>query len=474
MSGEKSMSAPVAEMALIGALLQEHDHVFPVCQEVGITSASFTDVRCARAWETMTVLRDMRKPVELAVVSENYGGDSYDAITELEPMVKACTSTAYAHSYAQEIREAERRRMLFTAAKVAQDRLDGGGAADVVATQLRESVDAVEGEKSGPRIVSARDFTATPLPEPPQVIHGVIRVGQVGMMAASSKAGKSWALLALADAVTCGLDWLGWKTTKGRVLYVNAELPRYDLQRRLERLAEALGLNGIPEGLDVIHLRGTSKTIRELIPYVLRQQREVGPYALILPDPLYAFGGGRDENSNSEQAKTMAELSELAERSGAAVWIAHHFSKGNKSLTEHLDRASGAGMYARAVDVFSTFTRHKEEDCYSVETTCRSFSRPEPFVVRWEYPLWRVAADLDPAELKQQPSQGGRVPKFTAAQIVDILPDGGMKYSEWQRAAEKELVVRASRFAELLKVAKAGGLVVQNVFGVYQRPGGEP
>ena len=39
-------------------------------------------------------------------------------------------------------------------------------------------------------IVAAADFLADRLPEPPQVIHGVIRSGQVGMMAASSKAGR--------------------------------------------------------------------------------------------------------------------------------------------------------------------------------------------------------------------------------------------------------------------------------------------
>jgi hypothetical protein len=128
-------------------------------------------------------------------------------------------------------------------------------------------------------------------------------------------------------------------------------------------------------------------------------------------------------------------------------------------------------MYARAVDVFATFTRHEEEDCYAVETTCRSFQRPEPFVVRWEYPLWRVVADLDPAALKQQPNQNGRVPKFTAAQIAGVLSEGGMKFADLQKKAEQELGIKSSRFAELLKVAKVGGMVRQE-FGLYFRTGG--
>lgn len=322
------------------------------------------------------------------------------------------------------------------------------------------------------RIVAAADFMANPLPEPPQVIHGVIRAGQVGMMAASSKSGKTWAMLALGFSVATGRKWMGWPTTQGRALYINAELPTYDLQRRNEQLVEALNLPIVPDGLDLLHLRGTGTALRALIPEVLRQQEKNGaPYSLILPDPLYCFNGGRDENDNSEQAKTMAELSELAERSGAAVWATHHFSKGNKSQTDHLDRASGAGMFARAVDTFMTLTRHEEDDCYAVETTTRSFARPEPFVVRWEYPLWRIEGELDPEALKQH-NRPGRTPRYTPKGIVELLPMDGASFTDWRQAAEKRLGVKEGRFLQLRKKALADGLATLDVFGKYNRAEG--
>ena len=328
-------------------------------------------------------------------------------------------------------------------------------------------------EKSKPTgIVAAADFMEKILPEPPQVIHGVIRAGQVGMMAAASKIGKTWAMLALWFAVATGRKWMGWPTTQGRVLYINAELPCYDLQRRSEQLVTTLDLPIMPDGLDLWHLRGSGMTIRALIPKILHQQEINGaPYSLILPDPLYCFNGGRDENDNSEQAKTMAELSELAERSGAAVWATHHFSKGNKSQTEHLDRASGAGMFARAVDTFMTLTRHEVENCYSVETTCRSFARPEPFVVRWEYPLWRIDGDLDPDALKLH-NRPGRTPRYSPEGIVELLPKGGATFTEWRQATEKQLGVKEGRFLQLRKKALADGLAVQDVFGKYVKPEG--
>lgn len=472
MSGaELNQLAPAtqSERGLVGALLQDYYGIMPICQSKGVTGSSFTDTDCIRAWRTLELVRSSGKMVVLDIVMDAAGEDGPDVFGRL---VSDWRPTAFPEALADEVKLAERGRELHAAARLAQERLENGGSVDVVAAQIREAGEVAAGGHNEPQIVSASEFTATPLHEPPQVIHGVIRAGQVGLMAASSKAGKSWALLALGIAVARGLDWLGWQTTQGRVLYVNAELPRYDLHRRLERLAEALGLDGRPEGLDILHLRGTSMTIRQLVPTILRRQGKTGPYSLILPDPLYAFGGGRDENSNSEQAKTMAELSELAEQSSAAVWIAHHFSKGNKAQTDHLDRASGAGMYARAVDVFATLTRHNQDDCYSVETTCRSFQRPEPFVVRWEYPLWRIEADLDPNDLKQQP-KSGRPSRFTPRSIAELLPDAGMKYSELQRLAECSLGVKESRFAQLLKLAKAGGLVRQD-FGMYFRGGVGP
>lgn len=320
------------------------------------------------------------------------------------------------------------------------------------------------------QIISLRDFLSEPLPKPRQIIREVLGESQVGMLAASAKAGKSFALQAACLCVSIGKDWMGWATTQGDTLYINGELPPYDLQTRPKCLAEALGIGEVPGNVDVWHLRGQRKTIRALLPQLLRRQDERGkPYSLIVPDPLYYFNGDRDENDNTAQAETMGELAELAERTGAAVLVAHHFSKGNKSLAEHLDRASGAGMFARAVDTFITLTAHEEPDCYTVETTCRSFAKPRKFVVRWDYPLWRVDEELDPDRLRPHPG-AGRTPRFTPEGLVDLLPGDGLNHKDWLAAAQRELKIGRSRFNELIHMAKSTGLVV-SAFGLYTPAG---
>ena len=49
--------AVLSESYLIGALLTDHDAVFPVLRSAGITEASFSVERCARAWATMERMR---------------------------------------------------------------------------------------------------------------------------------------------------------------------------------------------------------------------------------------------------------------------------------------------------------------------------------------------------------------------------------------------------------------------------------
>ena len=462
-------AAELSERALIGAMLQEHDAVFPIVQATGISSASFTVERCARAWATMERMRAERKPVELLSVSENYGGDSFDAMTELEPMVTDCATTTHAAYYAEQVREAERRRMLSAAARAAVEQLATGGELDAIAAQLKEAGEAVGGAGAGPEIVSAADFAAVDRVEPIQIVHDVLRAGQIGILSASSKAGKTWSLLAAAFAVATGGRWFGWNTAQGRVLYINAELPDYDLESRLTVLGDALGMDGLPDSLDVWHLRGQSMSIPQLLPSILRRQRERGPYALILPDPLYRFGQGRDENDNAVQSLTMAELNEMAEQTSAAVLAAHHFSKGNKSGTDHLDRASGAGMFARAPDLVATLTAHEESECYTLESTCRSFAKPDPVVVRWKYPLWTVADELDPERLK---TTMGRPAKFSMEDLLDLLPADGLSHGEWLDKAKQKTGIGKTRFSELVRMAKGKGQVV-SAFGKYVRGSAE-
>src|SRR5581483_10844775 len=137
-----------------------------------------------------------------------------------------------------------------------------------------------------------------------------------------------------------------------------------------------------------------------LLPQIQDAAKAAG-FALIVVDPVYKLYGGADENKAADVAGLLNGFESLSVHTGAATAFGAHFSKGNQSAKESIDRISGSGVFARDPDSLLIMTRHQEDDCFTVESTLRNFPQVEPFVVRWEYPLMRPDTQLDPAKLKK-------------------------------------------------------------------------
>jgi hypothetical protein len=112
------------------------------------------------------------------------------------------------------------------------------------------------------------------------------------------------------------------------------------------------------------------------------------------------FGNCVSENSNGEIAEMMNQLELVAQTSGAAVVLAHHFAKGNAGAKEAMDRMSGAGAWARDPDALVVLTPHEEQDCFTVSTILRHLRRIPDWVVGWEFPLMRRLPELNPEALR--------------------------------------------------------------------------
>jgi RecA-family ATPase len=57
------------------------------------------------------------------------------------------------------------------------------------------------------------------------LIEGLLKQKRIMVLGAASKIGKTWTLVNLAISIASGQPWLGCNTTKGKVLYLNFELP---------------------------------------------------------------------------------------------------------------------------------------------------------------------------------------------------------------------------------------------------------
>jgi len=297
-----------------------------------------------------------------------------------------------------------------------------------------------------PITIKAVMLCEKPPVNPPELIHGILHQGAKMAFGGGSKSFKTWTLLEMAISIATGTPWFGFETTKSPVLYANFELPDWSIAQRIIDICAAKKLP-LPENLTLWNLRGHAADAGVILPKIAELTKEQGFGALFL-DPLYKLLGSRDENAAHDMADLMNVLERLALEIKSSVIFGGHYSKGNQSSKEALDRISGSGVFARDPDSILTMTAHEKEDCYSIEMTLRNLPPQDSFVVRRQHPLMVLENHLNPANLKK-PKQG-RPPEHNPDDALDCLTDN-MSSAEWEAAAEKEGIPR-STFYRLRKM----------------------
>ena len=200
-----------------------------------------------------------------------------------------------------------------------------------------------------PDAENTADFWDNIPPLRPALIEGVLRQGHKMLLAGPSKAGKSFALIALAIAIAEGKPWMGFPCAQGKVWYVNLELDDISCKHRIRDVYEALGIE--PKNtanLDIWNLRGRSLPMDRLAPSMIRRAKQRG-YAAIIIDPIYKVITG-DENSAEQMAHFCNQFDRVCAGAGCAVIYCHHHSKGSQGGKRSMDRASGSGVFARDPD----------------------------------------------------------------------------------------------------------------------------
>lgn len=211
----------------------------------------------------------------------------------------------------------------------------------------REWVEDINDELPDFEAVIDRMENLPPLAQP--LIDGVLRQGHKMMLAAPSKAGKSFGLIELGIAIAEGSKWIGWQCTKGKVLYINLELDWASCFHRFNDCYKGLGIN--PDNvanLDVWNLRGHSVPMDRLAPKLIRRALKK-KYIAIIIDPIYKVITG-DENSAAEMAHFCNQFDKICHQLGCAVIFCHHHSKGSQGAKKSQDRSSGSGVFARDPD----------------------------------------------------------------------------------------------------------------------------
>lgn len=233
------------------------------------------------------------------------------------------------------------------------------------------------------------------LPEvKPVLIEGILRQGHKMIISSGSKAGKSYLLINLAIKIAEGWSWLGFKCTQGKVLYINMEIDEASILNRFDSEYKALKLDTISNrnNIDIWTLRGYSMPLSKLVEHIGDDVKNAG-YSAIIIDPLYKVMQG-DENNNSDIAQMVTGFDKLANETGASIIYAHHYSKGYAGDKQVIDRASGAGVFARDPDAIISLSELNIPDDealvhtgWRTEFVLREFKSPQPVDVWFDFPL---------------------------------------------------------------------------------------
>jgi len=319
--------------------------------------------------------------------------------------------------------------------------------------------------ESLPPMVQYGDFAAKPEPVPPQIIHGLLHQGGKMILSGTSKSNKTWSLLDLAVSVASGQEWWGNRTQRSRVAYLNFELHPWAIQQRLAALLHARPeCKGAHDMLHLWNLRGHNADFSLLRPQ-LEAELMRHQFGLLILDPIYKLLGNRDENSNSDIADLMNELEKLARRTKAGITFAHHFAKGDSSAKASIDRAAGAGVFARDPDSIKVITPHEEEDCFTVSSTLRNLPKLPDYVMRWDYPLMRLAKDLNPEALRRPQSKNKVCTDHEFAQ--ELLSETAVPRSAIVAKARQMEISERSVDRYLKKLIEAG--IIRYSGGLYWR-----
>ena len=289
----------------------------------------------------------------------------------------------------------------------------------------------------------------------PELIQGLLREGHKMLIAAPSKAGKSFLLQELAVCIAEGRPWLGHEVRRGKVLYVNLELDGVSCKHRFRDIYDAMGHGTHGTDVLVLNLRGRSVPLDRLAPTLIRRYKDRGLKAMII-DPIYKVITG-DENAASDMALFCNLFDSIATECGCAMVYSHHFSKGAAGkYSNAADRASGSGVFTRDPDAILAMSELKVDEGkvatyrqarsgapnviptgWRISATLREFPTPPDFDIWFDWPLhvqdeWKILASTsDSGEQGVGKGQSRKVDSLTELETqfemeTDVTRDNAM------------------------------------------------
>jgi AAA domain len=198
---------------------------------------------------------------------------------------------------------------------------------------------------------------------PAWLIAGLWPADAYGVLAAESKAGKTWAILDLAVSVATGMPWLGRFDCPSRpALVFLGEGGERATIRRLRAVCDHKHLD--PDALTG-RLRLCFRVPKLLAGEDLtavEAELAATPAGLVVIDPLYLAAAGAQAASLFQMGAALEPIQAVCQHAGAALVVVHHFNQTGQGTGP--TRMSGAGTveWGRVLGSISVRQRSVEPD----------------------------------------------------------------------------------------------------------------
>lgn len=187
------------------------------------------------------------------------------------------------------------------------------------------------------------------LPDPPksdELLGSLVVRGYRIVVGGHSGEGKTTAVKAIVAAVAHGSDFLDWKGTQGRVLFVDLEQGLKTVKRRLREAglheAENVDYIRVPDGLSLDRYEGRTLELEAILA--------AGDYSLVVLDPLYKAHTG-DSNDERQAVDLMRRLDAWRETYRFALVLPVHCRKPGIGTKFTMHEFFGQSAYLRGAEV---------------------------------------------------------------------------------------------------------------------------
>jgi AAA domain len=313
------------------------------------------------------------------------------------------------------------------------------------------------------------------LPDAFPLIAGVLEAGSVSMLYGVSGTGKTFTGLDLALSISHGIPWQGRAVQQGTTWYINTEGKRglkkrlqawYKEHETLEPPLDAFKI--IPWPLDLrVYTQELIETINE----------QEAPPTLIVVDNFSMCTPGIDQNKQEQVAPVLHLMNTIAADYNCHLLIIHHTNKtgdvnGTMAFRNHVDTM---------IELVKEDTADRESPilfrCMKARDTepfrdIRTELKPVLLSINPETREMVTSCVVIPAEVPVKEPHDGL--KDVEQNILDILGDRFLAYTEWQNESMKDLSISSATFSRARTVLENKGLVgkmkvAEKRFDVYRQ-----